>query len=69
MQAYHYMQELRTRMPTVSMTYFVNVSTIESVHRAVGVTSKRSAMANGDSRKMGAESDDEVTEEIFDGAF
>ena len=69
LQAYHYMQELRARMPSVALSYFVNVSTIEAVHNAVGAPMGRSTMANGDGGKLRDDSDDEVSEEIFNVGF
>ncbi|XP_078482947.1 intraflagellar transport protein 140 homolog [Ciona intestinalis] len=69
-KAYHYMQELRSRLPTVTLSYFVNMKTIETVHRAVGVPLGRGVgIGNGDADKMkgNEDSEDEVTEELYDG--
>jgi intraflagellar transport protein 140 len=41
------MQELRTRSPSVNMAYFVNVSVIESIHRALGIPMGRGLGAEG----------------------
>ena len=63
------MQELRSRMPAVSLSYFVNVSTIEVVHSAVGAPLNRTNLANGDGRKIADGSDDDVAEEIYSPRF
>ena len=36
-QAYACMQELRQQSPDVNMAYFIPMSIIESVHRALGI--------------------------------
>ena len=63
------MQELRSRMPSVALSYFVNVATIEAVHSAVGAPLSRTNLANGDGRKIDEVSDDDVAEEIFNPGF
>ena len=54
-QAYAAMQEMRTKIPNVNMAYYVNVSVIENIHRALGIP-----MGRG----RGAEvNDDEVADD------
>lgn len=36
-QAYSLMEEMRRRMPSVNMAFYVDRKTIESVHQALGV--------------------------------
>ncbi|XP_076809284.1 intraflagellar transport protein 140 homolog [Clavelina lepadiformis] len=69
-KAYHYMQEFRNRMPSVTLSYYVNVATIEAIHRAVGAPLGRGAgLANGDGPKLDENDDEEVAEELYDGGF
>ncbi len=54
-QAYAAMQELRQRSPNVNMAYYVNVASIEAIHRALGIP-----MGRG----LGAEGADEVDDDM-----
>ncbi len=36
-QCYGFMQELRKRIPNVNIGYYVNIKTIEAVHRALDI--------------------------------
>uniref|UniRef100_H2Z485 Intraflagellar transport protein 140 homolog n=1 Tax=Ciona savignyi TaxID=51511 RepID=H2Z485_CIOSA len=67
-KAYHYIQELRARMPNVTLSYFVNMKTLEAVHRSVRAPLGR-GVGNGDAdkSKLGEESEEEVMEELYDG--
>merc|ERR1712136_532953 len=46
-KSYHYMQELRSRMPTINMSYFINMQTLEAIHQAVGVPITNNRVTNG----------------------
>lgn len=61
------MEEMKSRIPALNMTYYVNMRTIESVHRALDIplshtiTSKMNGMYGG-----GEEEEGEVVEEEVD---
>lgn len=63
------MQEMQTRIPTVNMAYYVNIRTIETVQKALGITTRQS---NGDNKRIALDSDDDemdkgdISEEIYD---
>lgn len=48
----------------MSLSYFVNVTTIEAVYRAVGQTMDPSHLGTGEGQK-GDSDTDEVAEEVF----
>nr|CAB3255295.1 intraflagellar transport protein 140 homolog [Phallusia mammillata] len=69
-RAYQCVQDLRARVPSINLSYYVSMRTLEAVHRAVGVPLGRGVnYANGDAER-GAhddmDDDDEVTEELYD---
>ena len=67
-QAYSVMEEMRQRVPTVNMAYYVNLKTVESIHKAVGVPLGRGMGAERDlNEEDGEEVEEEVDEEIFNG--
>jgi len=71
-QAYQYMQDLRSRLPTINLSYYINMRTIEAVHTAVGVPVRGAqGYDNGPANKVISNGqddvvDDEVTEELYD---
>ncbi|OWF41021.1 intraflagellar transport protein 140 homolog [Mizuhopecten yessoensis] len=66
--AYAAMEEMKSRIPALNMAYYVNMRTIESVHRALDIplsrtiTSKMNGMYGGG----GEEEDGEIVEEEVD---
>ena len=61
------MEEMRQRLPTVNMTYYVDIRTIETIHSGLGIPLGR-GVGGGDVRPAaGDESDDSVGEEVDDG--
>ena len=70
------MEELRQRIPTVNMAYYVDIRTIEAIHSALGVPLGRgvgaevlrgSEGAGGGSGEEGSEGEDSVGEEVEEG--
>ena len=61
------MEEMRQRMPTVNMAYYVDIRTIETIHSGLGIPLGRGV--GGDVRReAGEESEDEsVGEEVEEG--
>lgn len=63
------MEEMQTRIPTVNMAYYVNIRTIETIQKALGIATRPS---NGDSKRITLDSDDDemdkggISEEIYD---
>ena len=64
------MQEMRQRIPTVNMGYYVDIKTIESIHSALGIPLGRGigAEAGNGQRDQEEESEGEesVGEEVED---
>jgi len=60
------MEEMKNKIPSLNMAYYVNMRTIEAVHRALDIplsrtiTSKMNGMVNGE------EEDGEIVEEEVD---
>jgi len=56
-------------MPTINMSYFINMQTLEAIHQAVGVPITHNKMngnhVGGTNDNIGSD-DDEVTEELFE---
>ncbi|KAG8433203.1 hypothetical protein GDO86_017477 [Hymenochirus boettgeri] len=44
-QAYQYLEEMRSKMPTVNLTYYVPQSTMEVVHRALSIPFNRQSLS------------------------
>lgn len=66
------MEDMRQRVPTVNMAYYVNIKTIEAVHKSLGVPLGRGMGAERDIKggmdeDEGEEVEEEVEEEIFNG--
>lgn len=67
------MEDMRQRVPTVNMAYYVNMKTIEAVHKSLGIPLGRGMGAERDTIKAGLDEDEgeeveeEVEEEIFNG--
>ena len=74
-QAYSLMEELRQRIPTVNMAYYVDIRTIEAVHSALGMPLGRGVGAEGLTgggvggaiEEEGSEGEDSVDEEVEEG--
>lgn len=64
------MQEMRQRIPTVNMAYYVDIKTIESIHSALGIPLGRGigAEAGNGQRDLeeGSEGEESVGEEVED---
>lgn len=61
------MEEMRQRLPTVNMAYYVEMSTIEAIHSGLGIPLGRGT-GGGVRHEPGEESDDEsVGEEVDEG--
>lgn len=64
------MQEMRQRIPTVNMTYYVDIKTIESIHSILGIPLGRGigAETGNGQRDLEEESEEEesVGEEVED---
>ena len=63
------MEEMRTRIPTVNMAYYINMRTIEAVHRALDIPLGRGTGAEKKGLVMGGgageeEDGEEVEEEV-----
>lgn len=63
------MEDMRQRVPTVNMAYYVNIKTVEAIHKSVGVPLGRGMGAERDlnDEDEGEEVEEEVDEEIFNG--
>ena len=69
-QAYSLMQEMRQRIPTVNMAYYVDIKTIEAIHSALGIPLGRGIGADttpghGDLEEE-SEGEESVGEEVED---
>ncbi|XP_072167641.1 intraflagellar transport protein 140 homolog [Diadema setosum] len=69
-KAYSFMEEMRTRIPTVNMAYYINMKTIEAVHRALEIplgrgmgADKQGGITLGGGRGAEEEEDGEEVEE------
>ena len=63
------MQEMRQRIPTVNMAYYVDIKTIEAIHSAMGIPLGRGIGADVAGRRgeeEESEGDDSVGEEVDD---
>ena len=66
------MQEMRQRIPTVNMAYYVEIKTIEAIHSALGIPLGRGVGADVTQKGSGRNSDEEsegeesVGEEVED---
>lgn len=61
------MDEMRQRIPTVNMVYYVDISTIEAIHTGLGIPLGRGA-GGGVRREASEDSDEEsVGEEVEEG--
>ena len=61
------MEEMRQRLPTVNMAYYVDIRTIETIHSGLGIPLGR-GVGGGVRRDAGEESeDDSVGEEVEEG--
>ena len=56
------MQEMRQRIPTVNMAYYVDIKTIEAIHSALGVPLGRGIGADMSNRGNGTNMDEEESE-------
>ena len=56
------MQEMRQRIPTVNMAYYVDIKTIEAIHSALGVPLGRGIGADVSNRGNGTNMDEEESE-------
>ena len=70
-QAYACMEEMKNRIPKVNMAYYVNMRTIEAVHRALDIPLSRgtgvSEKINGFAKHDDEEEDgEEVQEDVID---
>ncbi|XP_019615052.1 PREDICTED: intraflagellar transport protein 140 homolog [Branchiostoma belcheri] len=65
-KAYQLMEEMRQRIPTVNMAYYVNMRTIEAVHRALDIPLGRGMGAEKNMRAESMEEDEgeEVEEDV-----
>ncbi|XP_048575888.1 intraflagellar transport protein 140 homolog isoform X2 [Nematostella vectensis] len=71
-KAYTVMEDMRQRVPSVNMAYYVNLKTIEAIHNAVGVPMGRGMGAEkphkgGLDEDDGEEVEEEVEEDIYNG--
>ncbi|XP_033630790.1 intraflagellar transport protein 140 homolog [Asterias rubens] len=60
-KAYEFMEDMRSRIPTVNMAYYVNMRTIEAVHRALDIPLGRGM---GAETAPGQGDEDDVEEEV-----
>ena len=58
------MEEMRTRIPTVNMAYYINIRTIEAIHQALGIPLGRGMGAEAEGGGGDAGSEEEVEEEV-----
>eukprot|EP00795_Rhopilema_esculentum_P000551 gene551-10237_t len=73
-QAYALMKELRQRVPSVNMAYYVPIKTIEAVHKAleiplgrgIGADTQKNGYINGSNEEPDEEDEDFVEEEVPD---
>ena len=63
-QAYSLMEEMRARIPTVNMAYYINIRTIETIHQALDIPLGRGMGAEGGGGDTGIDDDDEVEEDV-----
>ena len=63
-QAYAALEEIRGRMPRVQLAFYVNMKTIEAVHRALDIPLNKSTDNRFD-RSQGVD-DDEVEEDFVE---
>ncbi|XP_033108707.1 intraflagellar transport protein 140 homolog [Anneissia japonica] len=62
-KAYACMEEMRSRIPTVNMAFYVNMRTIEAIHRALDIPLGRGMGAEKKDEDDGDEVEEEVQEE------
>ncbi|CAB4013108.1 intraflagellar transport 140 homolog, partial [Paramuricea clavata] len=67
-KAYSLMQELRQRVPSVNMSFYVNIRTIEVIHKALDIPLERGVqhkvITNGDAG--GSEDEGEILDEAVE---
>lgn len=66
------MEDMRQRVPNVNMAYYINIKTIETIHKQLGIPLGRGMGAERDIKggmdeDIGEEVEEEVDEEIFNG--
>ncbi|XP_043825687.1 intraflagellar transport protein 140 homolog [Dromiciops gliroides] len=66
--AYKYLEEIRKRLPSANLTYYVNQRTMDAVHRGLGIPLSRimPERIRHNSMEDGKEVDEEVIEEVED---
>lgn len=69
-QAWNCMEEMRNRIPKLTMSYYINMKTLEAIHRAMdipfkGVGGGLNGFQNGD-EEDGEEIDEDVIDEAYD---
>ncbi|XP_071962146.1 intraflagellar transport protein 140 homolog [Antedon mediterranea] len=65
-KAYACMEEMRSRIPTVNMAFYVNMRTIEAIHRSLDIPLGRGMGAEKKDEDDGDEVEEEVQEEYDD---
>ncbi|XP_070580461.1 intraflagellar transport protein 140 homolog isoform X2 [Ptychodera flava] len=66
-QAYHCMEEMRKRVPAMNMAYYVNMRTVEAIHKALDIPLGRGMAGDMKDRISDEEDGDVVEEEIYNG--
>ncbi|KAM4697334.1 intraflagellar transport protein 140 homolog [Rhinophrynus dorsalis] len=61
-KAYHCLEEMRSKMPSVNLTYYVSQSTVEAVHRALSIPLTRHAPS--EHMRHNSMEDNEEVEEV-----
>ena len=70
-QAYSLMEEMRERIPSVNMAFYINIQTIETVHATLGMPMKHGLGAETSQREQeqeedGMEEEDSEPEELIE---
>ncbi|XP_057603578.1 intraflagellar transport protein 140 homolog isoform X4 [Hippopotamus amphibius kiboko] len=67
--AYKYLEEMRRRLPSANMSYYVSQRTVDAVHQGLGIPPTRIVpeRTHRDSMEDRKEMDEEVMEEVEDG--
>ncbi|XP_077980431.1 intraflagellar transport protein 140 homolog [Glandiceps talaboti] len=66
-KAYDCMEEMRSRIPTVNIAYYVNMRTVEAIHKALEIPLRRGMGAEMKGKLSDDEDGDVVEEEIYNG--
>ncbi|XP_064415198.1 intraflagellar transport protein 140 homolog [Latimeria chalumnae] len=69
--AYRCLEEMRKKLPSVNLTYYVNQQTVEAIHQALGIPLSRATAPERirhNSIEDGEEVEEEVSEETYSGA-